>query len=261
DHECINCGDCRKVCHCNAIEWKTLGKLIKEEEVEEIDNVIASDVDLNEAEAINTSNEEIKLVEAPKKKKVSKSKIIKWTSAILAVILLVFTLIYANVMNKTERFNYGNKVGDTCVDRSLGIIGSDEEFSVQNNNGKITIINFWYTSCTPCLKELPYFDQIQKAYPEDVTVIAVHEGSSYASNPAYVENFINKKYKDYTLTFVFDDYTDSNASLYYSELGGTGTWPMTVIVDQNGIISLVKYDAATYEQLEAEVERLLANNN
>jgi ferredoxin len=46
DHECIQCGECRSVCHCNAISWKTLDKIIKEDDEiqnESTDNYIIED--------------------------------------------------------------------------------------------------------------------------------------------------------------------------------------------------------------------------
>ena len=35
DHECIQCGECRKVCHVDAIKWKSIKELIKKEIREE----------------------------------------------------------------------------------------------------------------------------------------------------------------------------------------------------------------------------------
>ena len=34
DHECIQCGECKKVCHCNAIDWKKIKKELKNENIE-----------------------------------------------------------------------------------------------------------------------------------------------------------------------------------------------------------------------------------
>ena len=407
DHECINCGDCRNVCHCNAIEWKTIGKLIKEDE-EVLEDIEVTEVEndlliYSENEAIN-EQENIDSIQLNNtkttNKKLSKSKLFKLITSIVMIVFLIFVLIYVNfftgndeklnigkvenleitlysnkvhnnslsnkstiyyffedvnaddivkldnyynslsneerfsieiigvsdynkkdsnkalidqygssniafgydnenskalsnfttdfdnsyfvILDSNDRFllgqNYifeestfknsmdairmnklvGNKAGDICINREIGIVGSDDTFSVYENRGKITILNFWYTSCTPCLKELPYFSEIQDKYKDEVTVIAIHDGKSYSSNPSYVQRFVETRFKNYSFLVGYDDTSSSIASVYYSELGGSSTWPMTVIIDQNGIISLVKYDAATYEQLEAEVERLIS---
>jgi thiol-disulfide isomerase/thioredoxin len=39
---------------------------------------------------------------------------------------------------------------------------------------RTVVINFWATWCVPCVKELPYFEQVTKSYPqEDLVVVLV----------------------------------------------------------------------------------------
>ncbi|MGM9969590.1 MAG: TlpA family protein disulfide reductase [Anaeroplasma sp.] len=163
----------------------------------------------------------------------------------------------STIMISLLGYTLGNKVGDYCYIRNIGLLDSDDVFNVYKNKGKITIINFWYTSCTPCIKELPYFNQIASAYKDDVTVIAIHQGDSYMSNPTYVSSFVKKAPNLFSDLIVgYDSSTSNNGSIYYNELGGKDTWPYTVIVDQNGIISMIKSDAVTYNVLETEILRL-----
>ena len=72
------------------------------------------------------------------------------------------------------------------------MVGSDETFSVAGNRGKITVINFWYTTCTPCVQELPHFNDVYEEYKDYVDIIAIHEATGYKNNPENVMNFINK---------------------------------------------------------------------
>lgn len=44
---------------------------------------------------------------------------------------------------------------------------------LHQKDDKVYVINFWATWCLPCLKEMPFFEQIQKENPEDVEVILV----------------------------------------------------------------------------------------
>lgn len=54
DHECIQCGECRKVCDANAIDWKTIGKLIKSDiNKEETINEVLVDSPNNKDEVIS----------------------------------------------------------------------------------------------------------------------------------------------------------------------------------------------------------------
>jgi len=116
--------------------------------------------------------------------------------------------------------------------------------------GKITIINFWGTWCTPCVNELPYFDQIASDYEEEVSVITIHTNMVIDTAP----EFIGKYYADSNLNFA----CDTEGEAYYTLLGGRGTYPYTVIIDADGVITDVFVKALEYEDLKNAVETNLA---
>lgn len=41
---------------------------------------------------------------------------------------------------------------------------SGKTFGANELNGKIVVLNFWYTSCPPCLKEIPELNKIVQEY-------------------------------------------------------------------------------------------------
>jgi len=145
----------------------------------------------------------------------------------------------------------GNKVGNICVNKEINLVGSNEKFSVSENIGKIVVINFWYTSCTPCVKELPFFDKVYKKYSDDTVFIAIHEASMYDEEKTI--DFINNQFSDFEILFGYDDEKET----YYSMLGGKSAWPTTVIVDKEGRISFVKHGSLTEEDLEKEIVKLI----
>ncbi len=55
------------------------------------------------------------------------------------------------------------------------IYESFDEFEhlLKKEDDKIHVINFWATWCTPCIKEMPNFEQLQEKYPDKVDVIFV----------------------------------------------------------------------------------------
>ena len=370
DHECIQCGECKSVCKLNAISWKTLSKIVKDE--------------INEENVNETDNTEVVETETPKKDRRISKKLFTTISGIVSLVLLIVVIITVNfqktsyeindvcddfkvsladntvfdikedtnstliyfynelsnddvesvksyvtdnlsiilvsitsskidteVINELGKLNIkftsdpknellskftkeqitnysvfmdsndkiliktnsiistndyfaiiapsvlgktvGNKVGDICINKEINIVGSDEKFSVIDNKGKIVIINFWYTSCTPCVQELPHFDEMQKKYSDDVVVIAIHEASIYNSNPDAVKEFIETQFEGFEILFGYDDLE----SQYYSMLGGKQAWPMTIIVDQEGVVSFVKQGSLTSSALEEEIVKLL----
>ena len=146
----------------------------------------------------------------------------------------------------------GSEVGDLCPDYTLERYGDDGTFSVSANKGKITVINFWATWCTPCVAEIPYFEQLANNYRQ-IEVVAVH-GVSYDD----VQAFIDLKWSGYTMTFAQDIISsDGITSEFYAALGGKGTWPMTVILDTEGIITFSAQGKITYELLQQQIEKLL----
>ena len=48
-----------------------------------------------------------------------------------------------------------------------------EQAILKSNDDKIYVVNFWATWCAPCIKELPYFDELQTKYPDKYEVILV----------------------------------------------------------------------------------------
>ena len=147
----------------------------------------------------------------------------------------------------------GNKVGDICYNKEITLIGSNETFTVFENKGKITVINFWFTSCTPCVQELPHFNSIYEEYSDYMTVIAIHNASLYEGNPTGVKEFVDNQFKDYSILFGYDTVKND----YYTMLGGKSAWPTTIIVDQEGIIYDVKETSLTEEALRNYIETLL----
>lgn len=168
-----------------------------------------------------------------------------------------------NMISDTEYFEIihntllgltvGNEVGNICINKDIGLVGKDDTFSVAKNRGKVTIINFWYTTCTPCVQELPHFNSLYEEYSDYVSVIAIHEASGYMNNPEGVKKFIDTQFEGFSIMFGYDDPNDS----YYTKLGGLKAWPVTVIVDQEGIVVNVVHGSMTETELRAQIEKLI----
>ncbi len=232
DQECISCGECIDVCPTKAISWKGSKIFLK----------------ANEGSAESKKHQTAKLV----------TRII---SAVVLLAVLAGAIGYYWTQESARNPNpgvvetdRGNTEGKLCIDAQLPIVtasGDTGEVLIPTETGKITVMNFWGTWCTPCVAELPYFDQIAAEYPEEVTVVAIHSALQSQTAPEY----IGKYYADSPLIFSWDSGTNGD---YYTALGGRGTYPYTLVLDENGIISKVFYSSVTYEDLKTAVEALLA---
>lgn len=236
DQECISCGECIDVCPTKAITWK---------------------------------NGVVQLL--PNEGKVSKATVsrfrplIRRISAVLMTALLIGAIVFywnessnaaSSAVSDADR---GNQVGDLCYGYDLQVVTTKGDAGTTidpTTTGKITIVNFWGTWCTPCVNELPYFDQIASDYAEDVTVIAIHSSLSSETAPAYIAGH----YPDSLMVFAKDDAADATGlnGAYYSALGGRGAYPYTIVMDENGIVLEVFVSSVEYEDLQQVVEARLS---
>lgn len=128
----------------------------------------------------------------------------------------------------------GADVGMTCPEFTVPLYGGGE-FSLAP--GRVAVINFWATWCTPCVAELPYFEQLAAQHPE-IDVIAVHSSAVTEDVEAWIRN------SGLNLTFALDETGDVIASL-----GGGEMLPHTVVVDGNGAIVYNRIGSVTYDEL------------
>ncbi|MBQ8769225.1 MAG: 4Fe-4S binding protein [Oscillospiraceae bacterium] len=221
DQECISCGECINVCPTQAIKWKG----IKASPVQD-----------------DGKHKKAKLV----------TRII---SAVVLVGILAGAIAYYWQQPEPVSITQGNQVGELCYGEQLKVITPDgilEETVDPTQTGKVTVINFWGTWCTPCCAELPFFAQVADEYGDSVSVFAVH---SYLLAAETAAAYVADNYAGSNLTFLADYAIDDvGTSGYYSTLGGRGTYPYTVVLDEDGVISKIFVSSVTYESLKAAVE-------
>ena len=231
DQECISCGECVSVCPTQAIRWKG-PKLFPVEHTAD-----------------------------PKQKKTR--LITRCVSGILmlAILLGAFGYYWAqeDVTNPNPGIlsaERGNQEGNLCYAYSLPIVdatGDTGQTLDPTTTGKVTVINFWGTWCTPCVNELPYFQQIAREYGDQVCVVAIHSSISKETAPEYIGQY----YADSPMYFSWDG-GDGFTGEYYTALGGRGTYPYTLILDENGVIVKIFVSSVTYEDLNGVVAPLLS---
>ena len=260
DIECISCGECIDVCPTKAISFKG-GKILL------LDNEIENQPTPSTENAENSLSE-TPIIDTPKPKKQKmpiekKRKIFKTVLYSVLAVLLVGALVYFNFIHKNPpSVADGCNVGEKCYGTELKLYDenglTESTFNPAENTGKITIINFWGTWCTACVHELPYFDKIATEYKDQVTVVAIH--SMLLENTA--APYINEKYPNSNMLFARDEHTVegdfSVPDYYFTKLGGENNlYPMTLILDENGIITARYSGSVTYDELKADVEKIL----
>lgn len=117
---------------------------------------------------------------------------------------------------------------------------------------KVYVVNFWATWCAPCVKELPYFEQLNKTYDNelDVILISLDFPKHYDSK---LKPFI-QKHQLQSKVIVLND-PDANTWIPKVDESWSGAIPATLIFNKN---KRQFYEQTfTYEQLETEVKQFL----
>ncbi len=178
-------------------------------------------------------------------------EIIGWS---VALVVLLGAILYFNVF-KTYELKESYSIGDYAPIFEIEVYrtnGSESGTYSNEEEKKILILNFWYTTCGPCLKELPHFNEIQKEYGDKVKIIALH--SYEVDNRVDKQKFLDDNgYSSYEITFG----QDTEELYLFNRFGGKSSYPMTVIIDSRGIIQYVKTGGITAEELAVQIDKLL----
>jgi thiol-disulfide isomerase/thioredoxin len=94
---------------------------------------------------------------------------------------------------------------------------------------KLLVINFWATWCKPCIKELPYFVNAQKQFPN---VDFVYMSIDFSENASKAEKFAEKKGLNPDGLYLIDD-VDYNSWIDKVSPEWSGAIPATLLV-KNG---------------------------
>ncbi len=255
DHECISCGECISVCPTKAIRFKGGRILLPPDELAPLT------AEMNEAEQADC----LAKTEKKNKKLARRRLVTRVVAAVLMISLLAGTLIYYNVIDQPETIADRYEDGDFCPDINIPLFnGTDYAggtyFNPRSNTGRVTVLNFWYTSCSGCVAELPYFSQIAADFSDTVTIVALtksnFEDSSY--------DFIRQNYPDSKILWGLDTPRDPQNSaagdLLFRALGGGDAYPMTVIIDCNGKIFARETAELDYDSLSILIRGAAQSN-
>ena len=121
--------------------------------------------------------------------------------------------------------------------------------STAHMQGKVTLVNFWATSCTTCVAEMPEIMATYGKYKDqgfDTLAVAM----SY-DPPAYVVNFTESRKLPFKVAI---DNTGANAKAW----GDVKLTPTTYLVNKRGEIVKRYVGAPDFAELHRLIEKLLA---
>lgn len=147
------------------------------------------------------------------------------------------------VIDSTDHSGKSYQLGD--VMRDFSVVDSDgntQKLSELLKTKKLVLINFWYTTCSWCVKEFPYMDAVYQQYKDDVEIVALNHSTLSGDSEEGIKNFKNNFYTDYVgegaeggLSFpMAKDYTNMGPAF---NIQG---YPTSVLVDRYGVICMIE---------------------
>ena len=160
----------------------------------------------------------------------------KLSSKILTAALLAGTFFTASA---------ALKVGDTLPDlASFKLEGKLPD----DLKGKIIVVDFWASWCTPCAKSFPVLDELQKKYGDKVVVLAVNVDEKKSKMDAFLAKH----------TVAFTIVRDAEQKLV--AVVEPATMPTSFILDATGKVRFLHngfHGEDTRKQYLSEIESLL----
>ena len=126
---------------------------------------------------------------------------------------------------------------------------SGEKISMQSLRGKVVMVNFWATSCTTCVHEMPQMVQTYNKY-KDKGLDFVAVAMSY-DQPNYVLNYAQ------TRSLPFKVALDVQGTLAKA-FGDVQLTPTTYVIDKNGNIIKRYVGEPEFAELHQLLETALA---
>ena len=112
--------------------------------------------------------------------------------------------------------------------------------------GRVLVINFWFTTCGPCIREMPVLNELAAGYNvKNVIFLAPAPEKVFQ-----IKKFLKRNKFNYNIIPAAGDYINDMH---------VQNFPTHLIIDKNGIIRqvFIGYEEGIKEKLQTEIDKLL----
>lgn len=149
------------------------------------------------------------------------------SAALLLTAAFLYWTVPASAQKETPKAEVVKKAADFALTDLDGKI-----VKLSDYKGKVVILDFWATWCPPCVKEIPHFNELHKAYgSKGLVVLGVSVDKGGAAD---VLKFKKKSAIDYRVAL--SNETAYNTYQNYLPKDEQGGIPFTFVIDKEGNI-------------------------
>ena len=155
----------------------------------------------------------------------------------------------AAVVGMTAYKNMASSSGELSALNITTIDQKKVDFSAWQSQGKVTVVNFWATSCSTCVKEMPRMVQMYNEFkPKGLEYVGI--AMAY-DNPEYIKNYVNDKKLPFNIAWD----QDGTLSTKFGNILGT---PTTFVVDKKGNIIKQYVGEPNWDEMYAVINKAIA---
>jgi len=166
--------------------------------------------------------------------------LIYWILLFFPITIIFSTIIYG-VTKINDRYLNQNINKKLELNYIVDTLGNKEELNFESN---VTIIDFWFVGCAPCISEMRQFDALLKGREKEISIFSISiDDAKYwkNSNSPFLTKTVNN-WKFYGLNS--KKLPDKNK--YLQDLFNINHFPSYIVVDKKGNIIEVPKSAVAY---------------
>lgn len=179
------------------------------------------------------------------------------TLGICALVALIAALLAGFVTSRVTADDDGDDarqadlaLAEEVPDLALPVLGSDdEEISLADYRGQPVVVNFWSSTCVPCIEEMPDFQAVHESLGDQVAFVGVNSNDVDEAAERMAET------TGVTYDLIRDRESELVRALEVTNL------PTTFLVDADGTIVDVARRQVSSERLCEKINQSLLNRS